>query len=141
MDAAEAAVAEDANDVAASSVPRDLIHNRIGIRQTGGGFVPGLQLPDQARGIEPFSWRQILQARHLRYQDGIGVSEGGEQVGLENAAPGGVGAGLEHGQDFLARVLDKQSLKGLANGARVMAEVTHNGHRASNSAYFDTTID
>ena len=84
MNPAEAAVAENADHIAALRAPGQVVHNRLDVRQVGRGLTPGLQVLNQPRGIEPL----LLETRDLGNHHRVGVAEGPHQFRLKNVAPG-----------------------------------------------------
>jgi hypothetical protein len=141
VDAAEAAVAEDDDDIAALNIFGDMGDDGVRVGQIGGGFAGRSELLHQLFRVEAFFGREQFQPRDLGDDDGIGIGKGGGQFVLENIAAGGVGAGLKNGADFFAGVLDAQGAEGLADGGGMMAEIINHGDAAGDAFDFHPALD
>jgi len=141
VDAAEAAVAEDADDVAALDVLRDVRDDGVHVREVGGVFAGGFQIEHQLFRVEAFGGGDLLEARDGGDDHGVGIGEGGGQFILKNIAARGVAAGLEDGPELLLRVFDAQGAQGFADGGRVVAEIIDDGDAAGDAANFHAAFD
>ena len=111
-------------------------HNPVGVFEVGGLFAGGLDVLHEHGRVEPVGGGDLLQARDLGNDDGVGVVEGLGQFQLKDVAAGGVGAGLEHGPELLGGVFVAERAEGLADGGGMMAEIVDQGHAPGDGAHF-----
>jgi len=76
MDAAKAAVAEHADDIAALGEGSDMTHNGVGVGKVSGILPERLEIVHELGGVEALCGLQLLDARDGRDGHRIRVHEG-----------------------------------------------------------------
>ena len=90
MDAVEAAVAEDDDDITGFCEGLEARDDRVGCGFVEGGFACGSDVGDDPLGVEAFGGWELIQSGDLGDEDSIGLCKGGGEIVLEDGPAGGV---------------------------------------------------
>ncbi len=134
MNAAEAAVAENDDDIAFLQQRLQTRDDGIGIGLIVSGFAGGLDVGHNLLGVQTLGRRYLLQSGDLRHEYPIGDGEGGRKILLEDRATGGVAPRLEERPDAMPGKLLAQAEQRLLHGGWVMAKVINDGDAADRSS-------
>ncbi len=141
MDAVEAAVAEDNDDITGFCKRFEARDDRVGCGFVESGFAGGGYVGDDALGVEAFGGWELIQSGDLGDEDSIGLSKGGGEVVLKDGAAGGIRPGFEEGPQANSSEFFPEPGKRFADGGGVVSEIVDDGDAIHGAADFLASAD
>ncbi len=141
IDAVEAAVGEDGDDVAGRELRRDGGDDGIGIGEKLSGRALSVESANDVFRMETLGLGNALLLIDAGEDDAVGEAKAGDEIGGEDFAAQRVGARFENGPEARLRINGAKCAKGFANGGGMVGEVLNDGDAVDLGADFKAALD
>ena len=140
MNAAEATIRHEDDDIAGAMLAYDRVDNGVDVRDVTSLVTPGLKIVDQLRGIEALGFRQ-RRPEYGREDHLIGRAKRAREIVLEDTTARRRRARLEDGPYPLSGITDSESGERFLDRSRVVREIVQYGDAICNANGFEPAFD
>ena len=141
VDAVEAAIGKDGDDIAGRELRRDGGDDGVGVGEQLGRRACRVEGADDFFRVQPLVLGNALLLEDAGEDDVIGEREACDEIVRQDFAAERVGARLEHGPEAPPRIDGAQCAEGFADGGGVVSEVFDDGDAVDYCADFKAALD
>ena len=141
IDAVEAAVGKNGDDVAGRELWREGGNDGIGIGEKLSRCALSVESANDVFRMETLGLGDALLLIDASQRDAVSEAKAGDEISGEDLATEGVGARFENGPEARLRINGTKGAKGFANGGGMVGEVLNDGDASDLGADFKAAFD